>query len=76
MATRAQIIKRCKELNVTLSDNGYGYIIECPDGYVFKTYGTDSEFMTPYDGWNAPQIYDEFLFIMKDGIELGESSED
>lgn len=70
MATRNQILKRCKELNVTLSNNGYGYIIDCPDGYVFKSYETDSAILFPYDGWTVPQIYDEFLYIMKDGIEL------
>lgn len=69
MATKAKILKRCKELNVTLSYNGYGYIIDCPEGYVFSSYGTDSEMIMPDDGWFVPQIYDEFLYIMKDGIE-------
>lgn len=67
-ATKSQFIKRCKELGIEISDNGFCLAIDAPRGKVFASYGTHSEAIYFDDGWKRGEIYAELIHTMHDGI--------
>jgi len=73
--TFAQFKNRCLKLGVTYENNGYALIITAPHGKVFASYGTHDEAIFFYDGWNCPEIYEEFIHIMRDGLLVCEDVE-
>jgi hypothetical protein len=68
MATKAQFDRRCKELGVTVEDNGYCLSIDAPRGKMFGTGDCHGYTLFYYDGWTKPQMYDEFLHDMSMGL--------
>ena len=72
MATRQQVMKRCKELGVEFSEDDYAIYADAPDGYQFKVsgYGCCD---VPYSNnggqsWK-PQAYQEMIDDMAEGLE-------
>jgi hypothetical protein len=66
--TKAKFLKRCNELNVKFSFNGYTYSIEAPDKMKFGTYDTHFEDIVWNNSWRLSDIYNEFYHIMSMGL--------
>lgn len=68
MATKKQLVARCRELGVMLLDSGDCVRIDAPLGKRFAGgCGHSRDIYT--DGWSRSEVYEELLRELSDGID-------
>lgn len=78
-ATKAQLERRAAELGATLDYGDYGFNVDTPQGFVWKSNGCST---IANDYRNAggqtwkPKAYGEALEMMAHGIEPAENADD